>query len=112
MKFNVVFILSLIGCVFAANYLNKGSSLQLGSELQSQNGQYRAVVHLDGNFVVYNENNTVLWASYKIADVTPDEGALNLDYDGNLQIYVKRNEDATRQYLWSLHRENAQYLFM
>ena len=70
------------------------------------------MVELDGNFIVYNENNTVLWASNEKAKEKPDVGALNLDYDGNLQIYVKRNENATGQYLWTLHRENAQYLFM
>ena len=66
MKFSVVFVfVSFIGCVFAATFLNKGSFLEIGSELKSQNGQYRAVFQSDGNFVVYNQNNKVLWATNK-----------------------------------------------
>ena len=56
MKFNVVFfVVSMIGCVFAANFLNKGSFLKIGSELKSNDGLHRAVFQLDGNFVVFQK---------------------------------------------------------
>ncbi|MDZ8260193.1 hypothetical protein [Nostoc sp. ChiQUE01b] len=64
--------------------LYTGESLFPGQFLISPNGQYKAVLQYDGNFILYNSFNIPLWSSN-----TFDTGAkyIVMQYDCDLVIY-------------------------
>ncbi|MHC5938126.1 hypothetical protein [Nostoc sp.] len=64
--------------------LNRGEFLSPDQYLISPNQQYTAILQRDGNFVVYDSDNNVIWASN-----TFDTQVNNIvmQYDCNLVIY-------------------------
>jgi hypothetical protein len=59
-------------------------TLAAGTELLSQNGQHRAVMQSDGNFVVYRANGTPKWATGTDGRAI---GGIIMQGDGNLVMY-------------------------
>ncbi|MEH2318721.1 hypothetical protein [Nostoc sp.] len=64
--------------------LNTGESLSPGQYLISPNGQYTSVLQSDGNFVLYDSSNNVLWASNTF---DTEVNNIIMQYDCNLVIY-------------------------
>jgi hypothetical protein len=64
--------------------LNTGESLNVNDFLQSNNGQYKAIMQSDGNFVVYNATRAI-WASNTVRG----NGAYFavMQSDGNFVLY-------------------------
>jgi hypothetical protein len=74
-----------VNVVVSKDKLNVGETLTLGKYLLSQDGQYKLIMQVDGNLVLYRtEDNFVMWASG-----TNGLGAdrCKMQEDGNLVIY-------------------------
>ncbi|MDR7307907.1 hypothetical protein J2X15_003212 [Rhodoferax saidenbachensis] len=64
--------------------LTPDQTLAAGSEIASPNGQHRAVMQGDGNFVVYRANGTPKWATGTDGRAI---GGIIMQGDGNLVMY-------------------------
>ncbi|MEH2297387.1 hypothetical protein [Nostoc sp.] len=64
--------------------LNTGESLSVGQYLISPNQQYTAELQSDGNFVLYDSSNNVLWQSNTF---DTEVNNIVMQYDCNLVIY-------------------------
>ncbi|XP_024914974.1 mannose-specific lectin-like isoform X3 [Cynoglossus semilaevis] len=69
------------------NSLSTDQELRPGESLMSLNGNYKAILQTDGNFVVYGW--TPLWAS---DTWNKDSHRLIMQSDGNLVIYNKESQ--------------------
>ncbi|MEH1835481.1 MAG: hypothetical protein V7L29_26365 [Nostoc sp.] len=64
--------------------LNTGEFLSPGQYLISPNQEYTAILQSDGNFVVYDSSNNILWASNTF---DTEVNNIVMQYDCNLIIY-------------------------
>ena len=65
--------------------LTPDQTLAAGSELTSPNGQHRAVMQGDGNFVVYRAHGVPKWATGTDGRAI---GGIIMQGDGNLVLYT------------------------
>ncbi|MDT8716128.1 hypothetical protein IAI10_05630 [Clostridium sp. 19966] len=95
----VIFIVALISLskIFTTTVLAEsiGSELKMGQSLhtdqwlQSDNGQYYAVLQKDGNFVVYDKNNKAKWSSGTNSKNESNDYRISMQSDGNLVLYTQ-----------------------
>ena len=64
------------------SFLYPGEFLIVGDYLESENGHYKAVMQLDGNFVVYGIGEKVWWASNTLGNAD----RLTMQHGGNLVL--------------------------
>ena len=97
-SFIVLLGCGLLGVAHAGDRLSAGQTLYSGQSLQSQSGQYRLIMQSDGNLVVYNGSNKVIWNTR-----TANTGGnrLTMQSDGNLVIYTASNSPK-----WHTHTYN------
>ena len=76
----------------SSNKLRPDQSLNQGECLTSKNGQYKAIMQEDANFVVYDQFKKAIWSSdsYKTSIQGPYH--LRMQTDGNLVIYGRNNQ--------------------
>lgn len=82
--------------VASGDTLGTGGSLTAGQTLTSSNGQYRAAMQTDGNFVVYGAKGPLWWTG-------TNKGASSLvamQTDGNLVVY---SGGANSRSLWATY---------
>ncbi|MCX6718201.1 MAG: FG-GAP-like repeat-containing protein [Candidatus Staskawiczbacteria bacterium] len=80
--------------------LRIGSSLTPGQSVMSCNGTYRLTLQKDGNAVLYNVSNKVLWASNTTNTAGKTSAKLTMQSDGNLVIYDSL-DSTIRKALWA-----------
>lgn len=78
--------------VSISDRLNSGDVLKVGYSIISQNGQYRLTLQNNGNFVLYNLANNVIWESGTLnANVSEivmrNDGNLVMNDYGNMSIW-------------------------
>lgn len=76
------------GRIGSEDTLAPGTDLPAGQSLYSTNGQYRATMQTDGNFVFYGPSGSI-WASGTAG--TGPNGRLSMQADGNLVVYTSSN---------------------
>jgi hypothetical protein len=64
--------------------LGPGESLPIGESLVSANGQYRLIMQIDGNLVLYRTDGAVKWATDTRGRHV---GSLIMQPDGNIVMY-------------------------
>lgn len=69
--------------------LNPGETLEVGEYLMSKNGQYKLIMQSDGNLVLYDNKDTVYWASN-----TNNEGYTKLLFSYGA-VYFCRDDNTT-----------------
>jgi len=67
-----------------SDQLNSNDELLPGESRSSSNGKYRLVYQWDGNLVLYDDNDVVMWAS-NTAATSPGRAAMQSD--GNFVVY-------------------------
>ena len=67
-----------------------GGALATNQQLVSSNGQYRAVMQGDGNFVIYDGSNRPIWAS-NTNGKQPGPYVLKMQGDGNVVLGANCN---------------------
>eukprot|EP01022_Parablepharisma_sp_SALTPOND_P016837 TRINITY_DN2565_c0_g1_i1.p1 TRINITY_DN2565_c0_g1~~TRINITY_DN2565_c0_g1_i1.p1 ORF type:complete len:265 (-),score=13.20 TRINITY_DN2565_c0_g1_i1:229-1023(-) len=100
MKAIFVLFVFLVSCwgkrTTPVNTLDEGQHMTDGEYLQSQNGQYRAKMESDGNFVLYHiQTGHAMWSSGTAGKGTSPY-KLIMQGNGNLALY-----DSTGQWYWS-----------
>lgn len=83
------------------NYLYQYGSLKKGGYLRSANGQYKFILQMDSNLVLYNSNNEPLWASHTdgqdVREFKINGGALDLINTSGQVIWRCRMDDYEHQ---------------
>ena len=84
-------MLKIINILKYNSILYQGETLKQGDSLISSNNRFKAVYQTDGNFVIYNSNNTAFWASNTAYnEIRRRSNRLIMQSDGNLVIYNNR----------------------
>ena len=95
------------------NMIIAGESLKAGDALLSANGKFMAVMHTDGNLVVYNIVGKQLWASNtSTTNITKLPYMAKLQYDGNFVIYNVKGEPVWASMTYHSKPEDTYALIM
>lgn len=70
---------------FLGPTLNSPFSMPIGKNLLASDGRFRFVLQFDGNLVLYDQNDAVLWTNNTVGS---GASKLNVQSDGNLVLYT------------------------